>query len=511
MEATGLRQILDELGRKQTEAMTVQSLWKPKYFEGYEFGLRRYGEVYANNITKGSPKFPSEPKYSSFTKQCVDKAVNKMQLNITPPQSDFIQLGLNDGEDVDYNYYSEESRRLNNWKNQSNYDSASKEFFADVLVGTGCLSVDVMEGRLLFTNIPFNQYTFTENSFGDIDNVFRCYQMKGREVNRLFKKANLPDDKDYIITEASTRTAEKYNYWQTIVFYQESNINPSLQTDSSTQSNIPSMGDREILSIGKPVPYCKYIIARWNKQTNCQYGQGKILDCMTEIKQLNTCAGEMARLVNLLLPVYLANSSAGITPRDPIIVGAINYIKQVPGSTQPPLQIFESDAKSLQGFMSFEQKLRQDIRDNLFIPDMMINISRTASELNDKINQMDTDLLAVFSSFQNEMVYSFVNTVMHLAVSNRIIDKIDEKNLYYNFDNQLTKVFKKNLPQLFTGLQIISNIDPQLLAIKKKELTRYIMEGSVPIEMLNTVDEQTAEEERQAQLQQEQPQQQLPY
>lgn len=215
-----MTEFIKNIYRKKAKVDDLKAQWTCLYDEVYKYVLPFRGSAFkkdANEDLSTNYLFTSIGENSAIT------FVNRMQQLLTPINSDFIGLEINEystsnKEEID-GQLDIISSLLNNLKNGSNFDGAISEFYFDLVAGTACLLVQSgnTQDLIQFKTIPFSEYSITEGSNGKVDGVFRNFKLKKEELKSIWydikeeKLGTLQDD--YIeLLEATLYNYENKNY-----------------------------------------------------------------------------------------------------------------------------------------------------------------------------------------------------------------------------------------------------------------------------------------------------------
>lgn len=412
-----MKHTAEQICKKFNKALSIKTTWDTEYREVFEYCMpARDGYQKAVNNEKILPEFQDrrENLYSSVGEQAANEYVNTMQELLAPPMADWIDLEAGSKfKEEDKQGVNEELEKLttfaNEHKNNSSFDMVFSEFCYDLFAGTGCMLVlpGTPRNPVTFRAVPIREYCLDEGANGEVDAVYRKYEMKKELVKHQWKetkKMKLNDgdkDKGMELLEATYYDYD-LNAWHYCVL---------------DFSNKKFLVEREY----KTNPF---ITLRWNKCAGEPYGRGVGLTALNDIKTLNLIKYYSLRNFAFNIPPLLVQEDAmldvdglELTPL------SLNVVPDTQTSIVP-LQIpvnYDIENYKL-------QELTMDIKRNTYSNTLPNEGSKnlTATEVIQRRQDMNKSIASVFGRLVNEFQLPLVRRIFDVLIDTKVIkDEFD--------------------------------------------------------------------------------------
>jgi hypothetical protein len=401
--------------------------------------------------------------FNNVGQQAAMGFVNRMQNLLCPIQKDWIKIELGEGfKNIDEgtkNVLQKQidviNSNLNSIKNTSNFDMVISEFFFDLVFGTACLLIQSMDedAPIFFQCIPFTDYAITEGYSNFIDGVFRTFNLKLDGLKEMFNdidegkferlKIDAQEDKSLEFIEATIYNYKTKNY--DYVVY--------------------DLGTKSIL-VSREYEYNPFIVLRWNKPSNEWYGTGVGQLALNDLKTYNKIMEYSMRCLSFTLPIFLVDRDDILRQNFKIQPGALNPVKY-DSNGKPMIQTLQmpTDFNLLQFHLD---QIKMDIKRIMLdstIPDE--KQARTATEIQERINELNTSLISVSGRLINEFIYKVPQIMLFtLQKSFNLFPDFKPKQLnYYNYrleiQTHLTQILNmQDIDNTIRSLQLLFSFDP---------------------------------------------------
>lgn len=496
---------IDKLLNAFEKAQNIKNSWNEKYDEVCQYIMP---EKYNLNPKDKAYKEKNANILCSTGETSAINFVNKMQQVVTPVNSDFIGLEFADyiegfeGKNIELEKFC---KMINAYKNASNFDIAITEFYKELILGTACLLIqgNSFDKPLIFNTIPFKDYSINEGFDGSVDAVYRLINIKEKQIKYSWTDAN------YIETNED-KTQNKF-----IDLLEITNYN--YETKKYDYFVIVKMTKQII--VAREHETNPFIILRWNKSSGETYGRGVGLVAVPEVKTLNKILDYSLQNLSFSIPIFTAKED-GIFDVDDFLLepGAINKvpsndtsnpsIQQLPINTN--LDITQYNATNI------EMKIKKIMLDNTIPEDGKV---RTATEVAERIQDLNVNLTSMFGRLLNEFLYPLTKRIIEVL---QIFGYISQEFQLNTIDGYIIKIKIKTalalqnkqeeLQKTVNALQILTGFDPTGQALQKfintNNLIPYMLRlAGVPQEFINTAEESQQTEAQMQQAQQQAQQQ----
>lgn len=459
------KNFIENIRKKKAKAENLKAQWTSLYDEVYKYVLPFRGSAFNKDANKN---LNTDYLFTSIGENSAITFVNRIQQLLTPINSDFIGLEINEYSTNNKEEIDEQleiiSSLLNNIKNGSNFDGAISEFYFDLVAGTACLLVQSgnTQDLIQFKTIPFNEYSITEGSNGKVDGVFRSFKLKKEELKSIW--LDLKEEKletlqeDYVeLVEATIYNYDNKNYDYVVLH------------------------DKNIL-VKRVYKENPFIVLRWNKVAGEVYGRGVGIAALNDIKTLNKIMQYSLRTLAFQLPVFLSTSADVLDDDFLIEPGAINYVDSNETSNPTIRQLEVNGNNNIQQYNMdlLEMRIKKIMLDNT-IPDNPNK--QTATEILQRTNELNVNISSTFGRIIIDFLYPLVR---------RMLEVIQEFGHFREFDiNSIdgygfkiiikTALARQNQQQELqdgiNALSIMASFDPALINkyVKLDELMPHLL------------------------------------
>ena len=273
---------------RNTELKSVRSLYEPLWEEIAEFIFpRRVGIGYTP--TPGMKQ--TSKLYDSTAELSLNDLASSMHGTLTPSASVWSSFKLRDDrlnqikEVMDWLEVCAEKMSLA--RHQSNFNSQIHEAYLDMPgFGQACIFVDEKPIRypgfngLTYKTIANSQYVTSENDEGIVDTIFFEFELPVKAAIRKFGGENLSPK----MTEEAEKKPDKKFPFLHCVYPREMEMERS--GPHAFSSYYIDVDEKKIVKEGGYYEF-PFIVPRWSKASNEDYGRGRGHIALPDVKTLN--------------------------------------------------------------------------------------------------------------------------------------------------------------------------------------------------------------------------------
>lgn len=372
--------------------------WHGLWQDCYDYALPQRGQ-FSGQYTPANRR--GEKLYDATALDAVDQLASLLLGYLTPPMTPW--FGLKAGTDLS----DEEAKKLNpilekagrliqTHFDQSNFIVEIHQCFLDMVVaGTASLAFEeALPGELSafrFTAIPLNEVILDEGSRGRLDTSFRAISLTLPQILEKYEGIDLPLS---ILQKGAKDPYDKFNLIETLF----------PDSDGMGFRFSLFLPDEDIVLFQSHMDHSPFINFRWMKSPGEIYGRSPVMKALPDIKTAN-------KVVELILK----NASISVTgiwqAEDDGVLNPAN-IELVPGAIIPKavgskgLTPLDMPAKFDVSQLVLAD-LRNRIRHALLVdrlPQLSDTGKRTATEINERSNEMTLLLGATFGRLQVELL-----------------------------------------------------------------------------------------------------------
>jgi len=324
-----------------------------------------------------------------------------------------------DSDDGARLWLQDSTRRMHTVINDSNFQTEIHEYYLDLpAFGTAPLLMEEDEETIVrFMAIHIGNIYISENNKGFIDEAYRTFEWPARLIVANFglDEANL-----------SKKVMSAYKQNSDEVFKLLHGVYPNADTDSSGKlSNFPFISHYTVLDEDEDISVkgfneFPFIIGRWSKISDEEYGRGPGMTALPEAKTINKMT-EMTLLgaAKMINPPLQMPDDGFVLPLK-TFPGGVNYYRA--GGTDRVEALLSKDFRIDFGEAMME-KHRQRIREAFFVDQLQLGTGpqMTATEVNQRTEEKLRLLAPVLGRQQNETLGPIVS---------RLFKIMDRKKLF---------------------------------------------------------------------------------
>lgn len=460
----------EALCKRSESAWSTKRQWQQLLNDAYRFALPMRN-LYEDNA--GEEQTPGQQKmtgvYDSTAIISTVKFANRIQADFMPPYRRW--LDFLPGPFVPDAYRDQITRSLQVVQRKffavlhsSNYDVVANEALLELAAGTGCMLI--LEGDdeqvVDFTGVPVAQVAFTEGPKGKLDGWFRRFQIPVRLVKAHWKDATLTDSLSRILADEPEKKLdfEECTYYD----YEDKIYRYSVVWKDTSQSK-----EQYETLVDRTYTTCPWVTPRWVKVPGEAQGRGPLLFALPDIRTAN------AVVALILKNASFAVSGMWVAADDGVINTAT--IRIVPGAVIKARNADNFRALEFGGRFDVAQivleDLRAAIRQALFDRSLPPETGqpRTATEIIERIKQLQQDIGAPWGRLMIEWVNPMVERVLDIMARKKMIEPVKVNGLTVQLKATSPLAQAQNLSDLEAAvqwMQILAMLSPQALPINVK-------------------------------------------
>lgn len=291
-----------------------------------------------------------------------------------------------------------------------------------VVFGTGCISVEWIDGGLIYRNFHIADIFFDEDSKGRIDTVYRRMFYTVRQAIQEFGIENVSEDIKR--KHKAGQLLEKIEIVHCV--YPRKDRDPK-KVDAKGKkyvSEYVEVANENVLKSGgfNSIPY---LIGRFERSPDEIMGRGPGIDLLPDIRMLNNMrytfveSSEKASNPPLIIEDDGVVGQPGVGPNDLIVIRA--------GAMEPhALQTGANPQLTFQVIQDERQGIYEGFYNDLFQP-MSQNKNMTATEANFRYEEKMVMLAPTIAGLQKELLDPLVTRSMELLIEHKKIEPIGEE------------------------------------------------------------------------------------
>lgn len=469
---------------------TRRSNYEPQWRDINKYILPERGKNFGGKTSEGSP-INQQTFDSTAIKACEDLA-SGLQSMLTSPSARWFQLSPGD------RYITENSLAARDWiqtvenimyfvfqSPQMKFYNNTHQCYLDIAAfGTAVMLIEADTQRRLikFKSIQLDECYIDEDSFGEIDTLFRKFEYSPGQIIEEFRD-NLSQESIFeledMIEKSPTRKIEILH----AVFPRRTRNEMSLLPQNMPYASFYIRLDKnEILSESGYREF-PYVVPRWYTRSGEVYGTSPGMTCLSDVKMLNqmsktTIVGARKRVQ----PAYQMPDDGFLEPLD-VRPDAINYYRS--GSTDriEPINMAGDVGLGL----DMEEQRRMSIR-NTFYADLMFD-NKTARMTTQEVLQREEARMRIMAPQLGRMHVEFMSPIIRrtfaiLARFNLIPPMPEELNSTYLKPDYISPVARAqkvlqatNVQRMFEQMAGFAQIAPEIFdGISPDGLAKWLID-----------------------------------
>jgi hypothetical protein len=391
--------------------------WDTHYQELADYMLPRKADI-VRKRSRGEKRM--EFIYDGTALQSVDLLSASLHGMLTSGSTPWFHLnmkeyGISRDDDVQ-KWLEDSSNRMIQAFNHSNFETEVHEMYVDLVVfGTGCMFIEMDDGKLRFSTRHISEFYVQENQFGIVDTVFRKYKSPVRQVIQRFGFDNVTD---YIRKKFQDKPDEEIEVLHAVL--------PRIDRDPNKRDNknMPYASFYIDVESGKLLSESgfeelPYIVPRFLKATGEVMGRSPAMVALPDVKMLNLMSKTIIQAAQKQIdPPLLVPDDGFIMPvrTNP---GGLNFYRAGSRDTITPLQA----GANIPIGLSMEEQRRGAIRSAFYVDQLLSGDSpnMTATEVIQRQEERMRVIGPVLGRLMNEMLRPLIDRVFGLMLREEML------------------------------------------------------------------------------------------
>lgn len=302
----------------------------------------------------------------------------------------------------------------------------------DCIVGTGCFIIEKHKSGvgLQFRNVPLKELMVDEDESGELNYIYRCYDMYSRDILKMYGDA-VPEK---IKKELQKKKDEKHVCWSILV--------PDGDTQKFRNIVVMEKYKEDFVLKSVQLGYNPYIAFRWSKVSDSPMGRGPAIWTYYDASYLNKLKEHGLRGLSLAVAgVWLGKDDGIFNPYSVRLEPGIILPVMDNNSDNPAMRRLEvgTDFNLAQyGMAELESKINKALFADRFGSLDLTPRPATETMLRDKI--IAQTMAGTYGRFRTELLMKLVKNELYLLQEQGLIPKelrIDGRNITVTFVSKL--------------------------------------------------------------------------
>lgn len=481
--------------------------WQTHFQELADYMLPRKADI-VRKRSRGEKRM--EQIFDGTALQAVDLLSASLHGMLTSGATPWFHLAMKDqeiGRDAEVQEWLEDtSTRMIRAFNQSNFETEIHEMYVDLVVfGTGCMFVEMDQGKLRFSTRHISEFHIAENQYGLVDTVFRKYTLPARQAVLRF---GYDEVTDFIRKKYDKKPDEEITMLHAVM--------PRYDRDPTKMdsANMPFASVYICMETKMPVSVkgfqeFPYVVPRFLKATGETMGRSPAMVALPDVKMLNLMSKTIIQAAQKQIdPPLLVPDDGFILPirTNP---GGLNFYRAGSRDTITPLNVGANIPIGLQ----MEEQRRVAIRSAFYVDQLLSGgaPNMTATEVIQRQEERMRVIGPVLGRLMNEMLRPLIDRTFALMLREEMLRQAPEilqgRDVDIEYVSPLARAQKSSsLNNTMKALEILLPLSQQLPVgdhVDPDGLVRHVTDAlGVPKSVLNSDAQiQQQREERAAQQQ----------
>ena len=479
--------------------------WQNHFQELADYMLPRKADI-VRKRSRGEKRM--EQIFDGTALQAVDLLSASLHGMLTSGATPWFHLAMKDqeiGRDAEVQEWLEDtSTRMIRAFNQSNFETEIHEMYVDLVVfGTGCMFVEMDQGKLRFSTRHISEFHIAENQYGLVDTVFRKYTLPARQAVLRF---GYDEVTDFIRKKYDKKPDEEITMLHAVM--------PRYDRDPTKMdsANMPFASVYICMETKMPVSVkgfqeFPYVVPRFLKATGETMGRSPAMVALPDVKMLNLMSKTIIQAAQKQIdPPLLVPDDGFILPirTNP---GGLNFYRAGSRDTITPLNVGANIPIGLQ----MEEQRRIAIRSAFYVDQLLSGgaPNMTATEVIQRQEERMRVIGPVLGRLMNEMLRPLIDRTFALMLREEMLQQAPEilqgRDVDIEYVSPLARAQKSSsLNNTMKALEILLPLSQQLPVgdhVDPDGLVRHVTDAlGVPKSVLNSDAQiQQQREERAAQ------------
>jgi len=508
---------VEEIIRRYNKVKGSRANWDSHWQEVADYVIPKKNDIYIKQGNVGGEK-KNTRVYDATAIHSNELLASALHGMLTNPAVQWFELSFGDEKlDNDYDvkmWLQETALMIHNVLNNTNFQTEIHEVYLDLgSFGTGLLRVEEDDDLdVIFNSRPINEAYLEESSNGVVNEIYREYNLKARQLLDSFPDAEIPEqdlynmkndlNKEYTIVHA--------------VFPRDGLEAGTAGPKNMKFASYHIMLESNIVLKESGFEEFPYITPRWTKISGEIYGRSPAMKSLPDIKMVNSMMKTIIRAAQKVTDPPLQVPDDGVTLPIRTVPGGTNYYR---AGTRDRIEPLVTGARPDIGVQLLEM-VQSRIRDAFFIDQLQLNEGpqMTATEVMQRTEEKLRLLGPILGRQHYELLKPLVNRVYAILERRGKIkpapEVIQGKNFEVRYSSMIARAQRsseaENINRIMNIMGPIAQFDPSVLDnVDSDNLLKYVASiFNVPQVIFRKDQEVEAMREQRQQQQQQQMQEQ---
>lgn len=403
---------------KFNHIQTRRCNYEPQWRDINKYIIPERGKNFGGKTSEGTP-INQQTFDSTAIKACEDLA-SGLQSMLTSPSARWFQLSPGD------KYITENSYAAREWiqtvenimyfvfqSPQMKFYNNTHQCYLDIAAfGTAVMLIeaDYQKQLIKFKSIQLDECYIDENSFGEVDTLFRKFEFSPHQILQEFQ-GNLDNATIAELEELADKEPTRKIEILHAVFPRLTRKEQSLLPENMPYASFYIRLDKNQILSESGYREFPYVVPRWYTRSGEVYGTSPGMTCLSDVKMLNqmsrtTIIGARKRVQ----PAYQMPDDGFLEPLD-IRPDAVNYYRSGTNDRIEPINMAGDVGLGL----DMEEQRRMSIR-NTFYADLMFD-NKTARMTTQEVLQREEARMRIMAPQLGRMHVEFMSPIIRRTFS----------------------------------------------------------------------------------------------
>ncbi|KKK85512.1 hypothetical protein LCGC14_2772560, partial [marine sediment metagenome] len=297
-----------------------------------------------------------------------------------------------------------------------------------IVFGTGVISVEKIDGEIVFKSHHIGHLFFDDNNRGEIDTVYRQIFYTVRQAVQEFGKKVLEKSKAIKKAFEAGKLQEKFEFVHVVAPNKDFDKTKISSTRKRMKSLYIIIKDKEIVKEGG-FDELPYLIARFSRAPQEIMGRGPAIEILPEIKMLNRMKKTFIESAEKAVNPPLIVEDDGVVGQP---VTGPNGMVYVRAGAMKPEALNTGTNVALNAELIRDQQ--ETVREGFFLSDFQAlaeHVNMTATEVVERVEEKIVEIAPAITSLQKEIFSPLIERVLSLLVKAK---RIPEPPVSFDFD-----------------------------------------------------------------------------
>ena len=483
---------IKQLDERYKTLQTQRSNWEKHWQELADYMLPRKADI-TKKRTQGDKR--TELIYDGTAIHAVELLSSSLHGMLTSPVSPWFSMRYRDPvlqkDDAANEWLELSLDQMYQAFNRSNFQQEIHELFYDLVVfGTAALFVDMDEQGLRFNARHIAEICISENAQGEVDTVYRKFEMTARAMAQRFGEDALPDiaKKDF-----EKDPYKKHNIVHAV--YPRGESKGGIGRQKAVASLYYHADTLQELGEGGFDSF-PFMVPRFVKDSVSTYGRSPSMNALPDVKMLNKMSEVTIRAAQKQIdPPMMAPDDGFVLPVR-TTPGAINFYRSGTRDRLEPLQIGANNPLGL----AMENERRNAINKAFYVDQLMMSpgATMTATEVLQRNEEKMRILAPVLGRLQSELLQPLIERSFSLLLGAGMLPQAPEElqgqDIEIEYVSPMAKAQKlTDLQSMLRGFEVmmqVAEIAPVMDYLDTDKLVQYLVDVTgIPARVIRSQDE----------------------